>query len=157
MTFCPTPNVVRTNGWNRRASVGERVTAALAATIALTPLVIAANLVPDPTGMGTHRQLGLPGCGWLVAFGKPCATCGMTTAFSRMTHGQPVAAFAGQPAGAMLALVCATVVWVALHTAVLGSMAAPMMGRQALRTRWLVAGGAMVIAAWMYTMATWHG
>lgn len=145
------------NGGNRRATLGERVGAGLAAAIALTPLVIASRLVPDPSGMGTHRQLGLPGCGWLVAFGKPCVTCGMTTAFARMTHGQPVEAFVGQPAGSILALVCAAVVWIGLHTAVFGSRAAPMAARAALATKWLVLGGCVLVGAWAYTIATWRG
>ena len=149
--------VGRSNGGNRRASLGERLSAGLAAAVALSPLVIASRLVPDPSGMGTHRQLGLPGCGWLVAFGKPCVTCGMTTAFSRMVHGEPWEAFVGQPAGALLALACAAVVWIGLHTCVFGSRAAPMMARAAVRTSWLVIGGGVLVGAWAYTIATWHG
>ena len=49
--------------------------------LALAPLVIAAALSPSNAGHGTHRQLGLPACGWQTNMGLPCPTCGMTTSF----------------------------------------------------------------------------
>ncbi len=45
-------------------------------------LGIAAWLTPSPSGMGTHTQLNLPQCGWIVMMDLPCPTCGMTTAFA---------------------------------------------------------------------------
>jgi hypothetical protein len=59
----------------------------------------AAMLSPDPSGLGTHTHLHLPPCGFYLVFEKPCPSCGMTTAFSWMMHGQPVRAFKAQPAG----------------------------------------------------------
>lgn len=52
-----------------------------------TPLgvfVTAAQLTPDPAGMGTHTQLGLPPCGFLAVTGVPCPGCGLTTCFAHM-------------------------------------------------------------------------
>ncbi|MCA9610613.1 MAG: hypothetical protein KC619_33690, partial [Myxococcales bacterium] len=38
----------------------------------LAVLVTAAMLTPSPEGHGTHTQLGLPPCGFLVYTGYPC-------------------------------------------------------------------------------------
>lgn len=43
-------------------------------------------LTPDPTGHGTHRQLGLPPCAFNAATGKLCPSCGLTTSFAAMTR-----------------------------------------------------------------------
>ncbi len=66
-------------------------------------LAVAAWLSPDPSGVGTHRQLGFPPCGLMVTTGTPCPTCGMTTAFSHAIRGHPGAAIVTQPFGALLA------------------------------------------------------
>ena len=73
----------------------------------LVPLIIAAFLNPAPEGLGTHKQLGKPACGFYVRSGYPCPTCGMTTAFAHTVRGQLYQAFAVQPAGALAALLCA--------------------------------------------------
>src|SRR5262245_38230563 len=41
----------------------------------------------------THRQLGLPECTFKNLTGKPCPSCGMTTSFSLLIHGDPVNAW----------------------------------------------------------------
>lgn len=50
--------------------------------------VLCSNLSPDPRGLGTHEQLGLPPCGLQSLFGTPCPSCGMTTAWTLFSHGQ---------------------------------------------------------------------
>lgn len=82
-----------------------RGVAAASSVACATPLVVACMLVPSTTGMDTHRQLGLPACGWPSAFGIPCFTCGMTTAFALSVRGRFLAALQAQPAG--FALACA--------------------------------------------------
>jgi hypothetical protein len=37
--------------------------------------------------METHRQLGLPACTFYEITGLPCPSCGMTTSFSLLIHG----------------------------------------------------------------------
>ncbi len=51
-------------------------------------LILARTLSPDPSGIGTHEQLGLPPCGVKFAFGIPCPSCGMTTSWALATRGQ---------------------------------------------------------------------
>lgn len=74
-------------------------------SVAAVVLVIARILSPNPLGHGTHTQLGLPPCGFLVATGLPCPGCGLTTAFAHMARGEVLAATAANPFGVMLFLV----------------------------------------------------
>ena len=66
----------------------SRLVALALGVLMLTPVVIGAFLRPDGRGVETHTQLGLPPCGWMLKYGKPCATCGMTTAVSEAAHGR---------------------------------------------------------------------
>jgi hypothetical protein len=69
-----------------------------------TLLFMASRLEPDPAGLGSHEQFGLPPCSAIVLFGYPCPTCGMTTAFAYLVRGKLLSAFDAQPAGFVLAL-----------------------------------------------------
>lgn len=73
-------------------------------------LVTAMVVSPDPVGHGTHTQLGLPPCGFLLATGLPCPGCGLTTAFAHMIRLQVGGAFDANPFGVLL--FCVTVVGV---------------------------------------------
>lgn len=61
---------------------------------------------PDgaPLGMGTHKQLGLPECNFLRLTGLPCPSCGMTTSFALLMHGDVVASLRANPVGTLLAV-----------------------------------------------------
>jgi hypothetical protein len=70
-----------------------------------TCLVLAAFVLdPDPRGMGTHEQLGLPECGFVTMFDGPCPSCGFTTTFTLAAHLRPVDAFVNQPFGFLMFL-----------------------------------------------------
>lgn len=62
----------------------------------------AAWLTPSPHGHGTHMQLGLPPCGFLVFTGYPCPGCGLTTSFAHMVRLQIGGAFSANPFGVLL-------------------------------------------------------
>lgn len=140
----------------RRAGVGARLLAAGAAVGGLTVLALAAWLTPDGAGHGTHTQLGLPDCTWAQAFGKPCATCGMTTAFAHASHGQFLASAKTQPFGFLLSVVTAAGVWGTGHVALTGSMIGSAAARL-LNTRVLWGSIALLLAAWAYKYFTWTG
>lgn len=89
-------------GVSRERSRGARWWGGGVALAGATLIGIAAWLAPDPAGVGTHRQLGLPPCGFLLATGVPCPTCGMTTAVSLLMHARPVDSLLTQPLGALL-------------------------------------------------------
>lgn len=67
-------------------------------------LGLASWLEADPSGVGTHKQLGLGGCTVLTLSGWPCPMCGMTTTFTHMGHLHPLEALATQPFGVVLYL-----------------------------------------------------
>lgn len=64
-------------------------------------VVVMAFVRPDPRGLGTHELLGLEPCGWPLAYGIPCPTCGCTTAACHLVHGDVLTAVQVQPFGAL--------------------------------------------------------
>ena len=78
--------------------------------VPLAVLITAAWLTPSPAGHGTHTQLGLPPCGFLVFTGYPCPGCGLTTAFAHMIRLQLGGAWGANPFGVPLFLVTAACV-----------------------------------------------
>ena len=73
-------------------------------------MLTARALTPDPTGFGTHMQLGLPPCLFLHVTGLPCPACGLTTCFSLMAHGALREGFTCHPVGASgFLLLCAAI------------------------------------------------
>lgn len=85
-------------------SPGVRVLLVLAGFSLLGLLGITRCLTPDPSGMGTHQQLGLPPCGLVQWFGIPCPSCGMTTSWAYLTRGQIPESLSANPAGTLMGL-----------------------------------------------------
>lgn len=118
-------------------------------------LGVAHWLSPTAAGHGTHTQLGLPPCTWAEALGKPCMTCGMTTAFAHAARGHLLDSFRAQPFGCLLAIATAATAWATLHVAATGSMLASAASRLlGARLLWLV--GASLLLAWAYKVLTWQ-
>lgn len=69
---------------------------ALAIPLTLTG---AAQIVPNPAGFGTHEVFGLPPCLFKTVVGIPCPSCGLTTSFVQLLHGQIGTAWHANPAG----------------------------------------------------------
>ncbi|MHC4809731.1 MAG: DUF2752 domain-containing protein [Planctomycetota bacterium] len=120
-------------------------------------LGVAAWLEPASAGLGTHEQMGLPECGWILSMDLPCATCGMTTAFSHAADGHLLASLAAQPFGALLAVATAAAFLAAMVTLVSGSGALLMIAGRwwTTRTPWVL--GALLIAAWAWKIARHRG
>jgi hypothetical protein len=131
----------------KRADGSTRVTSAIVAMFATAILVVAWVLQPSADGLGTHRQLGLPACGWIASADLPCPTCGMTTAFSHAAHGDLPSSFRAQPLGMMLAVGTAIVALAGVWTACSGSMLAPFLAAMlGPRLGWTL--GVLLLLAW---------
>jgi len=144
----------RGNGAGARGVVRERVYAALVAAACLAMLLVGARLSPTNEGHGTHTQLGLPPCAFAVTLGRPCATCGMTTAVSTAAGGNLVRAVAVQPFGAGVALAASSAFWIALFSAATGSrvwtVALPLV-----RPRPMLVVVGLLLASWVYKIIVW--
>ncbi len=81
--------------------------------VPLAVVITAAMLTPSASGHGTHTQLGLPPCGFLVFTGYPCPGCGLTTAFAHMVRLQVLGAWHANPFGIVLFVVTALTIPVA--------------------------------------------
>ena len=137
-------------------STKRRVLAMVVAIGAATLLGLAAYLEPSPTGLGTHTQLAMPTCGWIVTMDLPCPTCGMTTAFAYAANGNLLRSAGAQPLGAVLALLTAMTLLVAGYVVVTGSViGSAFAGLWSGRVAWILA--VVATAAWAYKVLAYKG
>ncbi len=123
---------------------------------ALAMLSVAYILTPSSEGIGTHQQLGLPKCGWVLAADIPCPTCGMTTAWSHTVRGELPTAFITQPMGMFLAFVAVFVAIGGLITACTGYSFSPLLYR--IRpSRLFIFVIALAIIAWGFKILLHKG
>jgi hypothetical protein len=123
---------------------------------ALAVLAIAGWLSPAQAGVGTHQQLGLPQCGWIVAADLPCPTCGMTTAFSYTVRGKFVSAIKSQPFGMLLAICVAITGILGLSIAITGRPHTHFWYRW-LTTKTLFIFVGLAAFAWVYKILAHRG
>jgi len=83
----------------------DRLKYVLAISGSAAMLGIGRVLTPNPRGIGTHEQLGLPPCMFLKLTGIPCPSCGLTTSVAYAAHLQFSASFVTQPFGLLIALI----------------------------------------------------
>ena len=88
-----------------RLSGEHRLSATVIGLALLVPLAVACCLEPNPQNRGTHQQLGLPPCTFVVLFGRPCPTCGMTTAWAHLVRGHGIHALRANVGGTLLGIV----------------------------------------------------
>jgi len=98
----------------------HRAIAMGAALLAMGVLVTASELVPSPTGMGTHEVLGLRACSFVGLAGLPCPSCGMTTSFAHFANGNWAVSVYTQPMGFALAVLAGITVWAGGYAAITG-------------------------------------
>ena len=114
---------------------------------------ILSTVQPDAKGRGTHVQLGLPPCGWVVEHQMPCPTCGVTTAAAHLVRLQPWRAVKTQPFGAALAGFGLWLAFVAAWClAKKRSFVDYLLRMQPKRI--VVWGLGLLLASWAYTIAT---
>jgi len=137
-------------------SVRRRGIGLLAGLAAFCLLFVAASLEPAAEGFGTHRQLGLPSCGWIVAMNVPCFTCGMTTSFAYAASGNLVASLKAQPFGFLLSVATAGCALTGLYIAVTGSRVAHLLPQLwSARLNWILGG--LLLLAWGYKLMVHRG
>ncbi|MBN2476490.1 MAG: DUF2752 domain-containing protein [Pirellulales bacterium] len=129
-----------------------RLTATGLALGLLVLLSLAAWVRPDPRGLGTHQQFGLPPCTFRVLFGLPCPSCGMTTSWAHLVRGQLLGAFQANAGGALLGVFAVLAVPWLLLSATLGRW----VGYQPRSASMAWAASAAVLAAvvgWVIRLA----
>jgi hypothetical protein len=114
----------------------------LGALVALAPLALAARLSPDPTGLGTHQQLGLPPCSSRLLWDMRCPACGMTTSWAHLVRGEVLESVRANPGGMLLGLVAAGLSLVLSYSSVRGQVP---RRRGAVVLAWSI-GAAMFLA-----------
>jgi len=73
-----------------------------------------------PLRLEAHRQLGLPPCKFYETFHKPCPSCGLTTSFSLLMHGDLSASLRANAVGTLLAAFCLALIPWSLFVALRG-------------------------------------
>ncbi len=139
-----------------RLSPRERFTSLVIGLVAAAPVVVAAFLRADPSGLGTHVQLGMPTCTWPTAMGITCPSCGMTTAFAHAAAGDLVASLRTQPMGFLLAVLATATAILGLLGAATGSRLGYWLCRSPGRAGWWTIGS-IAFASWLLTTARLKG
>jgi len=150
--------IVRRFGWELpRAGGAERFCWAVVLACVLSVLALAAWIEPSPRGVGTHEQIPFFGgrlqpCGFLLATGYPCPSCGYTTTFAHAMHGHLLKAATNQPFGFLVFLVtCLTV-----PASALGAVGGVSFSRLSDAWPWKRIALAIILlwlAAWAYKIA----
>jgi hypothetical protein len=144
------------DGARARRLYSQWVLSAGVLTVSLGVLLTAAMLDADPSGMGTHQRLGLAPCGLLSVSGIPCATCGMTTAFTHAAHGRFISALAAQPAGTVLAIVTAILALLSAYCLIVRISMIPILG-WFWRIPVVIGFAGMILASWIYKILVVQG
>ena len=118
----------------------------------ITVLAVAATITPDPSGYGTHTQLGLPPCGFLLLTGFPCPGCGLTTAFAWGIRGHWLLAASANPLGLMMFLVVCSCIPLAATSALRGWSIDAVIDRFSLN-RWALALAGCATVLWVVRFA----
>lgn len=138
----------------RSARNRRRFAAAMLALACLALLGTSAFLRPDALGHSTHTQLGLQPCAWPRLFGRPCLTCGMTTACAHAADAQLARSLRAQPAAFITIVLVSAVLWIAGYIACTGS-AAHRLFAGLLRPKLAIAAAVVPALGWAYTLTTW--
>ncbi len=134
----------------------RRIWASAVALACAALLGVALFVTPAQAGLGSHEQLNLPKCGWIMSMDVPCVTCGMTTAFSHAARGSFLQSILAQPLGFLLAMATAMTLLVAVYVALTGSQVTRMFSRLwAPRMLWLLA--ALAVGSWVFKIVTYKG
>jgi hypothetical protein len=79
-----------------------RLRGGLALAVGLAVVAVGLATEPNRAGVGSHRGLGLPACGFLSRTGYPCPGCGVTTSLAWAVRGRLAASLDSQLFGLVL-------------------------------------------------------
>lgn len=158
MSLQPVPTIYALHRPQPKLNVMPRLIAGFLCLACVAVLMTAARLHPEPSGIETHLQLGLRPCGLLQTTGVPCPTCGMTTSYSFLAHGQILSSLSAQPAGTVFAFFTAMAAWIGLYVAVTGRPSAKLFNQLPVHRVFLgmlavgvVGWGYKIIVVWRST------
>jgi len=100
----------------------------------------------------THLQLGLPPCTFRLLTGVPCPSCGMTTSFALLMHGDFAASIRANWSGTLLAGVCLCLIPWSLLCACRGRLYVIVSLERAL-TRMVIVLLSIVLLRWFIVLA----
>jgi len=107
---------------------------------------------PDPSGIGTHTRLGLPPCGLYEHTGIPCLSCGMTTSFAHMAHGEVISSFRVHPFAAVLFLALVGTWFALVYSLITGWSYFDWLERRTWAF-WGPFAGVLALLSWAYKIA----
>lgn len=90
--------------WVRGSLLGLAL--ALSAVFAVAVWINPYNADGSPMTMASHTKLGLPPCTFYYTTGLPCPSCGMTTSFALLMHGDVKNSLRANAVGTILAGFC---------------------------------------------------
>jgi len=134
-------------------TVGSRITWFVLAALPATVIGTARALTPNPLGHGTHTQLGLPPCGFLMVTGFPCPGCGLTTSFANMADFHFIDAARANAFGVLLFLVSFATIPVALAGLVRGWAVVPLLERMHIE-KWALVMALVSMTVWVTRCVT---
>ncbi|MEM1226203.1 MAG: DUF2752 domain-containing protein [Planctomycetota bacterium] len=135
----------------RAMAAGSRLAVAFLAIGLAVPFVVASRLSPEPDGLATHQQLGLPPCTARVWFGIRCPACGMTTAWAHFVRGRWDRSLNCNTGGFLLA--CLASLSVAVFAVAAWVARWPSVHVQTSLAYGVIATGGVTLADWMVRLA----
>jgi len=133
-------------------SRGERIGLLFLGLFLSALLTVAVWLKPNPAGLGTHTQLGLPGCTMFTLLGVRCPGCGMTTAWAHTMNGDLASAIQANVGGVLLCFLSIIAAPVLIWLAIRGKpIASPWSAQFAIAS--LVVAVSISFIEWMIRLA----
>jgi len=133
----------------------DRIVPLLVMSASAAMLGIARWLTPNPAGVGTHEQLGLPACMFLKLTGIPCPSCGLTTSVAHAVRFELAAAFVAQPFGLLVAAIAAVLVPLTLYMLIRDMTFDNLLPRRSSTAMTYGLVGAYALA-WIYKILVMH-
>jgi hypothetical protein len=135
--------------WVRGVLIGMAI--ALSAILAISMWLNPYDADGNPRKMATHTQLGLPPCNMVTLVGKPCPSCGMTTSFALLAHGDIKNSVKANWVGTLLAGYWFALIPWSIYSAIRGKAQFVRSG-EFLVTVSVILFFALMLTRWLYVL-----